>query len=94
MSNLDNQIAEAKSILKQLKEIKGHMREDLNKIKVQVDSSDGPITARAIEKVFGEMDNNDPRKGFITFDMYMQCQRIIVAAGQAKAESELRKGYS
>lgn len=94
MSSLDEQVADAKSILKQLKEIKANMKDDLDKIKVRVDPSDGPITASAIDKVFGEMDEDDPRKGFITFDMYMQCQRIVIAAGQAKAESELQKGYT
>lgn len=94
MNKLDEQILDAKGILRQLKEIKGFMKDDLEKIQIQVDKNDSPITNRAIEKVFGEMEADDPRKGFITFDMYMQCQRIIIAAGQAKADSELSKGYT
>lgn len=93
MSNADQYLERSLDVLKGLKEAKGLMKEDLKDIQIEVSRDDSPIITKAIDEVFGIMEDGDPRKGFITFDMYMECQRIIMAAGEAKAESELQKGF-
>ena len=94
MSDLSDYVSQSKDAIRALKEVKRSMGDDLSEIRVVVNSEDSPSVANAIDEVFGEMESDDPRKGYITFDMYMQCMRIINAAGQAKASSILDKDFS
>lgn len=93
MSELDEYIGQSKDAIRALKDIKGSLNTDLENIQIIVDEQKSPTVAGAVTEVFGEMESDDPRKGFITFEMYMQCIRIINAAGQAKADSTLEGDF-
>jgi len=94
MSNLELRKAESKEAISSLRSIKSSLIGDLQDIKVKYNEDDNPQISRSIEQVFGKMTEDDPRKGYITFDMYMESLKIIKAAGKAKASSILEKGFS
>ncbi|RLA65127.1 MAG: hypothetical protein DRQ78_05530 [Epsilonproteobacteria bacterium] len=93
MSDLNSYKERSIDAIEELENIKGLLHEDVSNVQVKLDEDANPQIARAITEVFGEMKENDPRKGYITFDMYMQCLRIIRAAGQAKASSILEREF-
>ena len=76
-----------------LNEVKELVGEQVHDVRVEVDPNDSPAIQRSITQVFGEMEDSDPRKGYITFDMYLDCLRIIRMAGQAEAGVVLEKEF-
>jgi len=93
MSDIGKYKDESIDAIKSLKKIKGSLYEDVSKVMVQLDEDANPQIVRSITEIFGEMKEGDPRKGYITFDMYMQCIRIIRLAGQAKASVVLEREF-
>jgi hypothetical protein len=84
-------IEEAQSGILDLRKIKAGLHDQLSDVKVKVDLSTNDSISSAINEIFGERSDDDPDKGYITFDMYMQCLNIIRLAGQAKAETILER---
>ncbi|RLA65295.1 MAG: hypothetical protein DRQ78_05390 [Epsilonproteobacteria bacterium] len=93
MTNLETRKQESLDAIKALRRIKATLTDDLSEVRVALDEDANPSIKRAIDQIFGEMKENDPRKGYITFDMYMECLRILKAAGQAKASSILEREF-
>ena len=93
MSKLEDYKKESREALESLSRIKSEISEDVEDIRVSIDLDNNPQIARSITQVFGEMEENDPRKGFITFEMYMDCLRIIKMAGKAKASAVLEREF-
>ena len=94
MSQLSSQIERARKVVQDLRAAKSQMQGKVDKLKVNIVVDESQIVLRSIEKVFGVIPKDDPRHNVITFEMYLHCQRIISAAGQAKAGSEIDKGFS
>ena len=93
MSDIGKYKKESIDAIKSLKRVKGLLHEDVSNVMVKLDEDANPQIGRSITQVFGEMEENDPRKGYITFDMYMECLRIIRLAGQAKASVVLEREF-
>lgn len=92
MSDILDYVDESIRAIENLKKVKADLYNDVSEVKVSYNKDDSPAIQTSVDQVFGEIDNSDPRKGHITFDMYMQCLRIIKAAGSAKAQAVLAKG--
>ncbi|RLA66538.1 MAG: hypothetical protein DRQ78_04105 [Epsilonproteobacteria bacterium] len=93
MSKIEERKKQSVDAIRELRKIKSTLSEELADVRVILDEKDNPSIAKAITQVFGEMSNDDPRKGYITFDMYMTCLRILRAAGGAKASSILEREF-
>lgn len=89
--SLNRKIDKGFETLKKLKSTKALLYENLSGMKVEVDVDGSPGIQSAIAELFPEIDDQHEDHGFITFDMYMRASRVIVAAGQARAESEIGK---
>jgi len=94
MNDFELKKEESRKAISDLRDIKSSLIGDLEDIKVRYNEDDNPQIVRSIKQIFGEMKENDLRKGYITFDMYIESLRIIKAAGKAKAGSILDKGFS
>ena len=78
-----------KENIREIKDIKQKLYPDVRDVKVKIDKDKNPELIMAINSIFGEIDEDDPRYGYITFDMYITCLNILNMAGQAKAQTIL-----
>ena len=79
----------AEDIIKGLRGIQESLEPDLVGIKVTVDKDINAELYSSIRFVFGDRSGH-PDDGFITFNMYRECLRLIRAGGKQKA-SEIIK---
>jgi hypothetical protein len=75
--------------IEDLKDIKKTLYDNLSGVKVRVNNKDSDLSS-SIDHVFGDR-SNDPNKDFITFDMFMECLKIVRAGSKAKASEIINK---
>lgn len=89
MSNAQDYIDTATSMVAELHQIQDKLKPDLANVKVKISKSDNPDIYKSIEEIFGDR-SNSPDKDFITFEMYTKCMEIIRAGGAATGSDLLR----
>lgn len=88
---LNENIAKGFELLQGLKEVKGLLMENSSEMRVEVNMEESPNLVNSLGEMFPEMDKAHPDYGFITLEMFIKANRIIAAAGEARADSELSK---
>lgn len=89
MSNIEELSKQADEIIKGLEQYKQDLYVDLKDIYIKVDSEFDHTIRKSLTVIFGE-DSGVLKDGVITFDMYLQCLKIIRNAGVAKGIKQVK----
>ena len=81
----------AKIKMDELDTIRSTLYGDLASVKVRLDKVKNADVYNAVVAIFGQRASDDPNKDYITFDMFMDCVRIIKAAGRSKGKETLNR---
>lgn len=84
-------IAKGTSLFADLQNIKDKISPKLEGVQVKVDRNKNADLYNSIVAIFGERNVNNTDTDFITFDMYLECLRIIKLASKSTAKDFIEK---